>query len=252
MKNVVLFLTLIIFFLEWGYILNNVVIMRKKAYLDIFNLHKYKRYDKFNELDKDNNKIPLELYDEGINLNKNFMKTNIICNKKNCRIPYGECLNRGICQCLEGYASIENNHSKNSTNPFDNKFYCNYRQKNQLFAFLYEFIFIFGIGHIYLHRFYQGFSKLILFIFLSILIYLIYKYDIKPKIFLEENISNRRNLIINILMILSFCTFLLIHIFDIYMLVTNSYLDGYGIEIITWNRDLGKIITFDFLFEKIK
>lgn len=251
MKNVVLILTLLFFF-ERKFILNSVIIMRKKRFFDIFDIHKYRRYDAIKGLEKGNDKIPLELYDEGGNVNKNFVKTNIVCTKKNCRIPYGECLNYKICQCLEGYASIENDYSVKSTKSFDNKIYCKYRQKNQLYAFLLEFIFIFGIGHFYLLRFYQGISKLVLFVFLSFMICLIYKYDIKAKFFLEENISNKRNLIINILIIFSFWTFLLLHIFDIYMLVTNSYLDGYGIEILTWNRDIEKIISFDFYKRKIK
>ena len=57
------------------------------------------------DLNKDSDEIHLKLYYEGRNIKKNFVKLNIICNRKNCRIPYGECLNNKICVCLEGYSS---------------------------------------------------------------------------------------------------------------------------------------------------
>lgn len=236
--------------MERKFAMSNVVIMRKKEFFDIFYIHKFRKYYKNYDLDK-TNFIPLELYDEGGSVNNNFVKTNILCNKKNCKIPYGECLNNKICECLEGYASIENNIFNNSTKQLSERIYCSYKQKYQLYAFLFEFIFFFGIGHFYLRRIYQGIIKLVLFIILSFLFFLIKKFDIKSKFFLDENISNMRNFTINISMILSFCAFLTLHIFDIYMLVTNSYLDGYGIEVLSWNRDLGKIISFDFLRKNI-
>ena len=249
MKNVVLILTLIIF-LERKFTINNVVIMGKKEFFDIFDIHKYRKYDKNYNSDKNFDKIPLELFDEAVNFNKNFVKTNINCNKKNCRSPYGECLNNRICECLEGYASIEinsfNSNKTESKKPFDNNIYCNYKQKNQLFGFLFEFIFIFGVGQFYLNRFIQGISKFILFVFLCFMLVLIKKFEIKANFFIDENISNKRNLIINILMILSLCSFSIIHIYDIYMLATNSYLDGYGVEVLSWNKVIGKIILFDF------
>lgn len=249
MRNDVLILILIIF-LERKLVKNNVVIMRKKEYFDIFDMRNYR---KNNPIDKDIDKIPLELYDEGGNFNKNFLKTDIICTRKNCKIPYGECISNKICQCLEGYASIDENPSSISDkdNNFNgNKIYCNYRQKNQLIAFLLEFIFLFGLGNFYLNRCNQAIIKMILFIFLLIMICLIRKYEIRSRFFLEENISNKRNLVINLLMVFSSCAFLFYHIFDIYMLATNSYFDGYGVEILSWNRDLNKIISFDFYKRK--
>jgi hypothetical protein len=228
--------------MEKLFVSNNIIIMQKKEFSDIFYIAKKLNKKKYNDNNK-NKEISLEFFSEEINFEKNSMKININCHKKNCRFPYGVCLNKNICKCLDGYASIDNlndndkiNININSHKTFDNKFYCNYKQKKQLIAFSFEIILSFGLGNFYLHRFYQGFLKLILFLFIIFMLFLINKFEIKSKLFIEENISNKRNLFINISLLLSLISYIVFHIFDIYMLVTNSYLDGNGVEVLSWNK----------------
>ena len=69
-------------------------------------------------------------------------KTLIICNKYTCPKNRGTCNENNECICLKGYDTVDDL-SKGD-------FYCNYRKKAKLIAFLLEFVLGFGAGHFYL------------------------------------------------------------------------------------------------------
>jgi len=77
----------------------------------------------------------------------------------NCLPTRGVCTDNKTCYCLSGFVNFETNSNnlgleKVSNYQFQNQniineSYCNYPQKKQLFAFILEFIFPFGVGHFY-------------------------------------------------------------------------------------------------------
>ena len=89
------------------------------------------------------------------------VKTNELCSYSNCNPRTGNCIDKNICQCSIGYADI----SFITQQPAD-RLYCTYQQKNQLTAFLLEFVFGIGIGHFYAGRVINGLLKFLLFGFI--------------------------------------------------------------------------------------
>ena len=66
----------------------------------------------------------------------------VICNKYVCPKSRGVCNEKNECICIKGYDTIDDI-SKGD-------FYCNYRKKSKLIAFLLEFVLGFGTGHFYI------------------------------------------------------------------------------------------------------
>ena len=70
------------------------------------------------------------------------LKPLVVCNKYTCPKSRGVCNEENECICLNGYDTIDDL-SKGD-------FYCNYKRKSKLFAFLLEFVLGFGSGHFYI------------------------------------------------------------------------------------------------------
>ena len=82
----------------------------------------------------------------------NFIKSNddetekvlVVCNKDTCPKSRGVCNENNECVCIKGYDTIDDLSRGD--------FYCNYRKKSKLIAFLLEFVLGFGSGHFYLGK----------------------------------------------------------------------------------------------------
>lgn len=135
------------------------------------------------------------------------------CNKYNCPSSRGQCLDLKICACREGYLEI----------PSLTKFYgfCGYEQRSALISFLFEFIFIGGVGHIYAKRFMIGTVK-----FLCFLIMILIYSQLKKK----TGQQNKLNFL-NILGFIVLSIFFLIHFYDIILILMNEYTDGNGLPL---------------------
>ena len=71
-------------------------------------------------------------------------KVLVVCNKYTCPKNRGICNENNECICIKGYDTIDDLSRGD--------FYCNYRKKSKLIAFLLEFVLGFGSGHFYLGR----------------------------------------------------------------------------------------------------
>ena len=69
----------------------------------------------------------------------------VICNKYTCPKSRGICNEDNECVCVKGYDTIDDLSRGD--------FYCNYRKKSKLIAFLLEFVLGFGSGHFYMGYF---------------------------------------------------------------------------------------------------
>lgn len=79
--------------------------------------------------------------------------TTTICTSSNCGPRNGFCIDLNTCQCQIGYANFETEESPAGQ-------YCTYQQKSQLVAFLLEFFFPIGVGHLYAGRIVNGLIKM--------------------------------------------------------------------------------------------
>ena len=68
----------------------------------------------------------------------------VVCNKYTCPKNRGECNDKNECVCIKGYDSVDNLSLGD--------FYCNYKKKSKLIAFLLEFILGFGSGYFYMGK----------------------------------------------------------------------------------------------------
>jgi hypothetical protein len=142
------------------------------------------------------------------------------CTSKICDFPYGYCATPKICQCYTGFVNKPNQVS-----------FCNYERKKQLYAFFLEMIFSFGIGHIYMNRLKSAFIKLSL----ESLVVLLY-FMIKAKFpQVKFQYSNGFHFIISVIYTLLFASFLVLYVYDIYLLSKNEYKDGNGVRLLSWD-----------------
>lgn len=189
------------------------------------------------------------------------------CTLKTCKIPYGICLDRTTCECGRLYKNLKfvnfveikscefnffflnflhnNNFSLILINYFK-KFYvidfCSYPKKSQIIAFLLESITLIGIGHFYLLRFFQGFLKMGIFFSFIFNIFLLEKIrGVNKKLFFDERKIRKNNFyfyiekILNFFYLSNYICLMLFHVFDVFMLANNSYYDGFGFKLISWN-----------------
>jgi hypothetical protein len=223
-----------------------------------------------------------------------------ICNRKTCKIPYGECVDEKTCKCREPYANLDflllenediNNKNKinssvdkvqtisynkynnnnnnnsfiftinnnnnynnnlNSANNFNinynnSNFYCRYKRKSQLIAFALEAILMAGIGHFYLNRLLHGFVKFTLFFILALIYFLVKRENMDVKFFtIEEQNKSLKILLLNILLVLLVTGLLALQVYDLLMFGTNSFPDGFGVPLISWNKGVGDLFLFDY------
>lgn len=199
------------------------------------------------------------------------------CNRKNCKIPYGQCIDDKICRCLDPYANLdstgeisENNKINYSViinrnqldannNDLINNFYnnryngntngsqfCQYKQKSQLIAFALEAIFMAGIGHLYLNRFLHGGVKFALYLVLGLIYFLAKRKNVEVKFFANEQTEELKISMLNLFLVLSVTGLLALQVYDLVMLGSNSFLDGFGIPLLSWNRGFGDMFLLDY------
>ena len=79
----------------------------------------------------------------------NFIKSNdddtkplVVCNKYTCPKSRGVCNENNECVCIKGYDTVDDLSLGD--------FYCNYKKRSKLMAFLLEFVLGFGSGHFYM------------------------------------------------------------------------------------------------------
>jgi hypothetical protein len=152
----------------------------------------------------------------------------IRCSKINCL--NGNCIDKDTCVCQHGYSTYNftdgeykiKDKDKIEKGVNDKRFYCDYKMKSQIVAFLLEVGFILGIGHIYLGRILHGLLKMnviLLFLFLDI--------------FIKNKIGNKslksKNMYYNFSLFCYICI-ILFHLVDIVMMGLNKYNDGYGMR----------------------
>ena len=77
----------------------------------------------------------------------------IICNKYTCPKGRGKCNELNECICEKDYDTIDD--------LTKGDFYCNYRKKSKVMAFLLEFVIGFGCGHFYMGHNILGTVKMI-------------------------------------------------------------------------------------------
>ena len=170
---------------------------------------------------------------------KNSKENKYICNKKNCNKPNGECINDYICKCFDNYFNFNNLSKSNSIQNF-----CKYKKKSQIIAFCLEIIFISGMGHFYMMRIIQGLIKLCLIISIMFVLFLFKRYRIEIK-YISGPKENFLSFVLNLILTILFFIFMVFHIFDMMMLTNNSYLDGNGIPLISWNKGFGDTLFFE-------
>ena len=74
-----------------------------------------------------------------------------ICNEAVCPSDRGTCSSDNICYCFDGFMTIYSSSQES---------FCNYKKKDRIFGFILEFLVSFGVGHLYLERYYFGFVKM--------------------------------------------------------------------------------------------
>lgn len=173
--------------------------------------------------------------------NLEFTKKSVItpiCNVINCPNAYGKCVNNDTCKCNSGFVDISSILEKNEES-FSKKFFglknifCSYEQKYQIIALVLEFFFPFGLGHFYLNRIIIGLLKLIF----ALLIYTFFRLSVNNRNFSNRVFNNyayfKNNfyLFYNILLI---SLYVVIHCYDLTMLILDKYTDGNGIELIKY------------------
>ena len=158
----------------------------------------------------------------------------------NCPLNQGIC-NGNTCECLEGFQTFYN---KNL--PLDQQIYCNYQQINHFYPLILE-LFLPGIGHLYVGKYFFAIAKILLVIIFVSSSYYLYK-ELKIPDFITALKDTALNNILDELEIrgtspakftimqalfdITFYPFWAFWAFDLYMYFTKSYNDGNGIALV--------------------
>lgn len=157
-----------------------------------------------------------------------ILSLRIGCSKMNC--VNGNCIDKDTCVCQYGYSTynftdgeyvVKDSKLADKAGK-DRRFYCDYKMKEQIVAFLLEVSLVLGIGHIYLGRVFHGLLKMniiLLFVLLDIFI----KNKIGDKSLKSKNMYYSFSLTIYICLVL-------FHLVDIVMIGLNKYPDGNGMK----------------------
>lgn len=156
---------------------------------------------------------------------KFFNQRNIVCSTKNCVAPYGFCSdNNTVCKCLSGYA----NYVPEGESSYD--YYCTYKQKKQIIAFLMEFFVSLGTGHFYSGRILFGVFKLLIMLgplILSVLMCC-------TAMLKDRDSSTCMGLFVMIGSCTFVCGGLIWQLVDVILFGINSYKDGNGVPLEHW------------------
>lgn len=275
MKNDVVLFLILISLINTLFISTEVILKSEKNKLKITQADKIYHYTQnTKEYSYKIYKRKLEILNPHTNNTKNdLLKTNQknfkakklskeeskICNRKNCNFPFGECVDDELCKCLEPYANLDflfdnnelnNNYlSRISINDKNNERddnYCIYKRKSQFIAFALEAVFMAGIGHFYLNRLIYGGIKFSLFFILGLIYFLIKRNNLEVKFLSNDPNQNHKNTLVNIFIALLIICLLALQVYDMIMFGTNSFSDGMGIPLISWNTARGNLFMFDY------
>jgi hypothetical protein len=140
------------------------------------------------------------------------------CSEKTCPSPNSFCVSSRICQCSKKYAMV-------------GEIVCGYERKIQLYAFLLETVFTFGVGHLYSQRFEHACFKITIELLL-ICLYFYYRFSGSDFKFSSETCWD---CFISIFYIGLTLSFMVLHMYDIFMFSMNMYKDGTGVSLLSWN-----------------
>jgi hypothetical protein len=159
-----------------------------------------------------------------MNLNLTKEITSVVtekCTNETCVFPYGYCATSKACQCHTGYTSLEE----------ADKTPCRYEMKNQLYAFVIEVVFTFGLGHLYMNRYDFALGK-----FSLECLILVFYFIIKNKFpEIKFQYYNTGNFIMSVVYTILFAIFLSLHVYDLNMLSKNVFKDGNGVGVLAWD-----------------
>lgn len=144
-----------------------------------------------------------------------------ICNYLNCYYPHGRCLNDSTCQCREGYVNAP---YLTHSGRFE---LCKYKQKDFIVSLLLELIFPVGIGHMYCHRNMIAIVKIIF----AVVLYYCVKYLLKDE-FSTRRVQTQQKMEIGKLLCYFYLgCYIIFHLYDMFKIASNQYLDGNGIPV---------------------
>lgn len=238
-------------------ILNESALKHKRDYIT----------EKFPNAHKSKEKRSLILSSSNIFLEINQLKNNFenkspICSITNCFMPHGVCVEENVCKCSKYFGNlfmidliekIKTNNIENfisvllSQNEisfyfsdyfkkFYSEIFCGYHKKSQIIAFFLESIFLIGIGHFYLNRFFHGLFKLLLILFIILLVFSMKKSKIEIKFFMSITADKLSfDFFLNFMYFILVVNFIFIHLVDVIMIASNQYKDGFGFSMLSWN-----------------
>jgi hypothetical protein len=166
-----------------------------------------------------------------INENKLRLLQEFKCIDRASCSNHGNCtINKDNCDCDIGYLSV----ILDNQDPKGPLLKCNYEQKSQLRAFLYELFLGFGAGHFYTGRYKFGGAKLSAFIFG---IFIICLFPIIAKWLSEKLESDCLVLTVSCFYYLCSIGLAFWFIYDLVEFGGNHYLDGNNQPLLSWSKN---------------
>lgn len=138
------------------------------------------------------------------------------CNLIDCPTHHGTCKNHNLCKCNNGYLDVSRIPRLNKEYSLKFGNYCNYEQKQQIIALVFEVFFPIGLGHFYLRRTAVGLIKMVV----GIISYLCFL----------QGLETNKKLNFYLYFIIA-STYFVFHVFDLVLIGMNYYLDGNGLRV---------------------
>ena len=146
-----------------------------------------------------------------------------VCNAQTCPLPFAYCSTPQNCHCSAGYAHVV---QVSGTSPIVTQ-PCQYTQKKQLVAFLLEFFFPFGVGHLYSQRTLNGVLKLCFVLLTPCLMCCLTICGLS----ISEKMGGVAVMALGVLYSLGTFAWL---ITDLILFGINKYSDGNGVPLMNW------------------
>ena len=138
----------------------------------------------------------------------------ISCSPQNCPPLQGICY-KNQCICSKDFVTVNNQYIKNYGVS------CNYETKNRFIAFLLEFFFPFGVGHLYAEKKYLAMIKFSFF--------LIFLFGYCGQLCCLQKPINKGIVFVSIIFLLDILVWFSMQIFDIVCYALGYYYDGNGV-----------------------
>ena len=138
----------------------------------------------------------------------------ISCSPQNCPPLQGICY-KNQCVCSKDFVTVNNQYIKNYG------ISCNYQTKNRFIAFLLEFFFPFGVGHLYAEKKYLAIIKFSFF--------LIFLFGYCGQLCCLQKPINKGIIFVSVIFLLDLLLWILMQIFDIICYALGYYYDGNGV-----------------------